>query len=78
MIPGKGFLCSVLCASGGSLCAPAVLPDFERWPDNYVHISFDNSPTADNPRLAKLDAAQRRELAGAPQVAGREVSRMHS
>ena len=47
----------------------AVLPDFERWADNYVQISFDNDPTADNARLARLEPAQRRQLAGAPQAA---------
>ena len=46
------------------LCLTAVLPDFERWPDNYVHISFDNDPVADHPRLAQLSPAQRREYAG--------------
>lgn len=58
------------------LVAIAVLPDYQRWPDNYVHISFDNDPTADNPRLAKLDAAQRRELAGVPYALALNPCRM--
>ena len=41
-----------------------MLPDFERWPDNYVHISFDNDPVSDHPRLSQLSPAQRREYAG--------------
>lgn len=42
----------------------AVLPDFERWGENYVLIDFDGDPTADHPRLQKLPGHKRRQLAG--------------
>ena len=42
----------------------AVLPDFERWGNNYVLIAFDGDPTLDQDRLAKLDASTRQRLAG--------------
>lgn len=42
----------------------AVLPDFERWGENYVLIDFDGDPTADHPRLQKLPGHKRQQLAG--------------
>lgn len=40
------------------------MPDFERWANNYVLITFDNDPTEDHERLSSLDAASRRSLIG--------------
>ena len=43
------------------LCA--VLPDFDRWEDHHVLLEFEGDPS-DHPRLQKLTAEKRRQLAG--------------
>jgi hypothetical protein len=48
-----------------TLALYAVLPDFDRWGDNYVLIDFEGDPTSDHPRLQKLPAHKRLQLAGA-------------
>lgn len=43
----------------------AVLPDQERWPNEYVQLVFDGEPTAEVPHLRGLSVAERRRYAGA-------------
>lgn len=43
---------------------PAVLPDAERMHHSYVNMVFDNDPTAEHERLAKLSNKQRRRISG--------------
>jgi hypothetical protein len=43
----------------------AVLPDMERWRDNYVLMVFDGEPTADHERVARLPADEAKRIAGA-------------
>ncbi|CAL8470183.1 g9725 [Coccomyxa elongata] len=40
-----------------------VLPDLDRWRENYVRMAFDSDPTADHDRLASLPAETVRQLA---------------
>ncbi len=42
----------------------AVLPDAERMHHSYVNMVFDNDPTAEHERLAKLSNKQRRRISG--------------
>eukprot|EP00884_Botryococcus_braunii_P005903 jgi/Botrbrau1/15313/Bobra.0319s0003.1 len=39
-----------------------VMPDFERWANNYVLITFDNDPTEDHERLSNLTPKERRAM----------------
>ena len=43
----------------------AVLPDAERSHHSYVNMVFDNDPTAEHERLAKLSNQQRKRISGA-------------
>lgn len=43
---------------------PAVLPDADRMHHSYVNMVFDNDPTAEHERLAKLSNKQRRRISG--------------
>ena len=49
---------------------PAVLPDAERMHHSYVNMVFDNDPTAEHERLAKLSNKQRRRISGMVLVPG--------
>ncbi|BDA44202.1 RNA polymerase II-associated factor 1 homolog [Coccomyxa sp. Obi] len=40
-----------------------VLPDLDRWRENYVRMAFDSDPTADHDRLASLPAETVRQIA---------------
>ena len=46
----------------------AVLPDMERWRDNFVLMVFDGEPTADHERIARLLADEAKRIAGAPRT----------
>ena len=48
------------------LARAAVLPDMERWKDNYVLMVFDGEPTADHERVARLPADEAKRIAGVP------------
>ena len=47
-----------------SIVCSAVLPDAERSHHSYVNMVFDNDPTAEHERLAKLSNKQRRRISG--------------
>lgn len=48
-----------------SFCLFAVLPDADRMQHSYVNMVFDNDPTAEHDRLAKLSNKQRKRISGA-------------
>jgi hypothetical protein len=41
-----------------------VLPDLDRWRENYVRMAFDGEPTADHDRLASLPSEAVKRIAG--------------
>lgn len=55
--------CCELVIHGAVVCI-AVLPDAERSHHSYVNMVFDNDPTAEHERLAKLSNKQRRRISG--------------
>ena len=59
-------ICIWMCTrSELSFCLFAVLPDADRMQHSYVNMVFDNDPTAEHDRLAKLSNKQRKRISGA-------------
>ncbi len=50
--------------SSPRVAVSAVLPDFDRWGDHHVLLEFEGDPVSDHPRLKKLPAHKRQQLAG--------------